>query len=173
MGAVNAGRWSWMIAGTIVLSTIGSTPSHLAARSRSVMQDPISASQPIDPPTVDGSLMRAKELYWSAAFDEALTVLEPLKVDGSSTGGIEVGVYRTLCLLALPRVDEADATVPRIVRENPLYLPSETETTPRARTLFHEVRRKLLPSIARDAYERANEAVNRGGPDAKILVDRL
>jgi len=173
MGAVNAGQWSWMIAATIVLSTIGSTPSHLAARTRAFMQERISASQPLDLPTVEGPLTRAKELYWSAAFDEALAVLEPLKIDGSSTGGIEVGVYRTLCLLALTRVDEADEAVQSIVRENPLYLPSETETTPRARTLFHDVRRKLLPSIARDAYERANEAVNRGGPDAKILVDRL
>jgi hypothetical protein len=82
-------------------------------------------------------------------------------------------VYRTLCLLALTRVDEADEAVQSIVRENPLYLPSETETTPRARTLFHEVRRKLLPSIARDAFERANEAVNRGAPEATILVDHL
>src|SRR5262245_44571753 len=130
MGGGNAGRWSWMITGTIVLSTIGSMPNDLAARARSLMQEPISASQPIDLPTIDDSLMHAKDLYWSAAFDEALTVLQPLKIDGSSTGGIEVGMFRTLCLLALKRVDEADEAVQSIVHENPLYVPSEAEMTP-------------------------------------------
>jgi hypothetical protein len=162
-----------MIAGTIVLSTIGVMPNNLGARARSLMQEPISPSQPIDLSMIDGSLMHAKELYWSAAFDEALTVLQPLKIDGSSTRGIEVGMYRTLCLLALKRLEEADEAVQSIVRENPLYRPSEEEITPRARILFYDVRRRLLPSIAREAYERANEALDRGAPEARNLVDRL
>jgi hypothetical protein len=170
MGAVNAGRWSRMIAGTIALVSIGL--SNLGARDPSLKQEPISASQPIDLSAFDGSLMRAKELYWTAAFDEALSVLEPLKIDGSSLRGIEVGMYRTLCLVALRRLDEADEAVQSIVRENPLYRPSDAEITPRARTLFHEVRRRLLPSIARQTYERANEALDRGG-DARGLFDRV
>src|SRR5438094_10126933 len=58
-------------------------------------------------------LARAKDLYASAAYDEALAVLDQL--DSSPANAVEAGQYRAFCLLALGRSDEGRKAIAGIV----------------------------------------------------------
>ena len=114
-------------------------------------------------PAVAGqdALANAKDLYASAAYDEALAVLERLQHNPSSTDAIEIGQYRAFCLLALGRSDEGRRAIQVIVESNPLFLPPVEQTPPRLMTVFREVRHQMLPRIVRDSYANAKSAFDR------------
>jgi TonB family protein len=108
-------------------------------------------------------LAAARELYASARYDEALAVLNGLS-PAESPSGVDrrsVEQYRSLCLLALGRGDEADAAIAAVVTADPSYHPSEAEASPRVRAAFTEVRQRLLPEIARSRYAGAKAAFDR------------
>jgi tetratricopeptide (TPR) repeat protein len=107
------------------------------------------------------ALTHAKDLYASAAYEEALAVLDRLQLDPSLTDAAEVGQYRAFCLLALGRSDEGRRAIEAIVESNPLFLPSEQLTSPRLLAVFRDVRRQLLPRIVRDSYTSAKSAFDR------------
>jgi len=107
------------------------------------------------------ALAHAKDLYASAAYDEALAVLERLQPNPSSTDAAEVGQYRAFCLLALGRTDEGRRAFEVILESNPLFLPSEQQTPPRLLAVFRDVRRRVLPRIVRDSYTNAKSAFDR------------
>jgi len=107
------------------------------------------------------ALAHAKDLYASAAYDEALAVLERLQPNPSSTDPAEVGQYRAFCLLALGRTDEGRRAFEVILESNPLFLPSEQQTPPRLLAVFRDVRRRVLPRIVRDSYTNAKSAFDR------------
>jgi TonB family protein len=95
-----------------------------------------------------------RELYAAASYEDALNVLE--NVNGSDPATtIEAEQYRALCLLAIGRPGDARASVRRIVEQDPLYSPVESEVTPRIATLFAETRRELLPAAARKEFAEA------------------
>ena len=98
------------------------------------------------------ALSRAKGFYESADYEEALQLLETLKGKSPNT---EVAAYQVFCLVALGRKDEARAAIEAIVRTNPLFRPSDAQVSPRIRTFFEDVRRPLLPEIARQSYTSA------------------
>ena len=98
------------------------------------------------------ALARAKGFYESADYEEALQLLETLKGGRQNT---EVAAYQVFCLVALGRKDEARAAIEAIVRANPLFRPSDAQVSPRIRTFFEDVRRPLLPEIARQSYASA------------------
>jgi len=104
---------------------------------------------------------RAKEYYASAAYEEALTVLEKLAGETPSMPSTEVASYRVYCLVALGRNDEARSAIENIVRMDPLYHPKESEASPRVRTLFENVRRPLLTDVVRQFYAKAKDAFDR------------
>ena len=104
------------------------------------------------------ALAHAKDLYASAAYDEALAVLDRLQHNTSSTDEAEVGQYRAFCLLALGRSDEGRRAIEVIVESNPLFLPSEQQTPPRLLAVFRNVRRQVLPRVVRDSYTNAKSA---------------
>lgn len=106
----------------------------------------------------------AKELYRSAAFDDALASLEILRNDLSPTApeGREVARYRAFCLIALGRYTQAEQTIEGIILAEPTYIPSEAEVSPRIGAAFRDIRRRILPGIARGTY-----AVARGAFDRK------
>ena len=52
-------------------------------------------------------LARAKDLYRSAAYDEALTALDQAATETSGPARIEASEYRIFCLIALDRRAEA------------------------------------------------------------------
>jgi hypothetical protein len=107
------------------------------------------------------ALADAKDLYASAAYDEALAVLERLQHNPSSIDAAEIGQYRAFCLLALGRSDEGRRAIAVTVESNPLFLPSVEQTPPRLLAVFRDVRRQLLPRMVRDSYANAKSAFDR------------
>jgi TonB family protein len=108
-------------------------------------------------------LVAARELYASARYDEALAMLNGLS-PADSPNILErkyVEQYRSLCLLALGRGNEAEQAIAAVVTADPAYHPSEAEASPRVRTAFTDVRRRLLPEIARARYADAKGAFER------------
>ena len=107
----------------------------------------------------DGPLGAAKDLYASARYDEALTVLNSLRgrdnVDRRS-----VEQYRSLCLLALGRAAEAESAIAAVVAADPTYRPGDAES-PRVRATFSDVRRRVLPDIATSRYMTAKGAYDK------------
>lgn len=105
------------------------------------------------------SLDRARAFYESAAYEEALQVLQSL--NASPEAPTEVAAYKVFCLVALGRSDEATQVVESIVRRDPLFRPSEAQASPRVRTFFDNIRRPLLPKHARVLYANAKAAFDR------------
>ena len=111
----------------------------------------------------DSQIAAARDLYASARYDEALALLNGIRpaepTVGTDTKSIEQ--YRSLCLLALGRGQEAEAAIAAVIAADPFYHPSETEASPRVRTAFAEVRQRQLPDIARARYTQAKQAYDR------------
>ena len=109
------------------------------------------------------SIEAARELYASARYDEALTLLNDLSASTTTTPPVRkvIEQYRSLCLLALGRGEEAEAAIAAVVRADAFYQPSEAEASPRVRATFADVRQRLLPDLAAARYA-----------DAKATYDR-
>jgi TonB family protein len=104
----------------------------------------------------------ARDLYASARYDEALQVLNGLRPGpGPSNDLKSIEQYRSLCLLALGRGEEAEAAIAAVISADPLYQPDETEASPRVRAAFSEVRQRQLPEIARARYASAKATFDR------------
>ena len=116
------------------------------------------------------TLAQAKELYASAAYDEALAVLDRLqRADpGSETA---IAEYRVFCLLALDRRDEAQKDIEDILHTNPAYMPSGDQTSPRIQSVFRDVRRQSLPRIVMERYAIAKASFERKDPQAAPQFD--
>jgi hypothetical protein len=114
-------------------------------------------------------LNHAKELYRTAAYDEALGVLE--NISTTDTDAIEVYEYRVFCLVALDRKDDARKAMAVLVTASPSYTMSETDAAPRVRTMFTEVRRSLLPGVVQRAYAEAKATFDRKDPKALAQFD--
>jgi TonB family protein len=104
------------------------------------------------------SLDSARDLYASARYDEALTLLDRLSTDGSpSEQRQSIDLYRTLCLLAVGRRDEADRAIEAIIARDPLYRLSD-DLPPRTRAAFSDAKRRVLPVIVQQQYAEAKQA---------------
>jgi hypothetical protein len=121
----------------------------------------------------DAQLARAKELYRSAAYDEALGVLDAIRATAPPGDDLEVNEYRVFCLVALDRKDEARNAITALVSENPFYELSETQASPRVRTVFKEVRKSLLPSLVQSAYTEAKAAFDRKEAQSAAAFERV
>ena len=98
---------------------------------------------------------KAKTLYASAEYEEALQLLESLKGKPAST---EASAYQVFCLVALGRRDEARGIVEKIVQTDPMFRPSESDVAPRIRAFFDDIRKPLLPDLARQSYAQGKSA---------------
>lgn len=109
------------------------------------------------------SIGAARDLYVSARYDEALAVLDGLRPTGASQPDARKTIeqYRSLCLLALGRGEEAEAAIAAVVRMDPFYQPSEADASPRVRTTFSDVRQRLLPDLAQARYTESKAAYDR------------
>jgi len=135
----------------------------LAAGSSVAAQEASFASGAASVARDSSSLTAARELYASARYDEALVVLNALKPrDGAASADLKtIEQYRSLCLLALGRTDEAESAIAAVVNADPFFAPTESEASPRVRSAFSDVRLKLLPGIATARYESAKLAYDR------------
>ena len=114
----------------------------------------------------DESLSTARELYAAAAYEDALSMLNRLRLTdlpAVEKRGIEQ--YRAFCLLALGRTTDAERAIEAVVSAEPSYQPSEAEVSPRLRTAFSDVRKRMLPGIVQDQYMRAKAAFDRKNYD--------
>ena len=105
----------------------------------------------------------ARDLYASARYDEALAVLNDVRPAdaGPNVDRKSIEQYRSLCLLALGRGSEAESAIAAVVTADPTYLPGESDASPRVRTAFSDVRRRLLPEIATSRYTQAKADFDR------------
>ena len=102
-------------------------------------------------PTAAADLVEAKALYGNASYDDAIQELNAIHNPGQAN---EVDQYLALCLLALGRTSDAERPLEEILARDPLYVMSQTDTSPKLLDLFHQVRRRVLPAAAFDAYTR-------------------
>jgi TonB family protein len=89
------------------------------------------------------------QLYASAAYEDALGAI----AKAEPTARLEA--YRAFCLLALGQDTEARAAVQRAVAADPLFVPADTDASPRVRTFFRDVRATALTGLVRERYAAA------------------
>jgi TonB family protein len=120
------------------------------------------------PPAAAGenALTRAKDLYASAAYEEALAALDQLDASETASDVRSAAEYRVFCLLALDRRDQARQTIEAILRENPQYVPLSDVVSPRITNAIRDVRRQALPKIVTERYALAKSAFERKDPQA-------
>jgi len=131
----------------------------LARRSMGVLVAALVLTAPVG---AQDSLAAARDLYSSAAYEDALAVLN--RLGGQDRRADEARVveqYRAFCLLALGRTEEASHAIEAVVAADPLYQPPTGEVPPRVRAMFSDARRKMLPSIVEDKYAKAKGAYDR------------
>lgn len=90
----------------------------------------------------------ARELYYGAAYEEALTMLDGIAVT-SPTDGAAVELYRAACLFALGRSSEAEQALENLVTLAPDTTPEQLNMTPWITSKFAEVRARLLSRVDR------------------------
>lgn len=106
------------------------------------------------------SLSAAKDLYASAAYEDALSTLS--RLDGATAPDVarQVDEYRAFCLYALGRTREAESIAESIIRKEPLARLDAADASPRLESMFTDVRKRLLPSLIRDRYRVARSALD-------------
>jgi hypothetical protein len=107
------------------------------------------------------SIAAARDLYASAAYEDALAVLNKLPSAGRPVEEARaIEQYRAFCLLALGRTAEAEHAIETVVAAEPTYRPAN-DFSPRVRNAFADVRRRVLPSIIQQKYAQAKAAFDR------------
>jgi tetratricopeptide (TPR) repeat protein len=108
------------------------------------------------------SLTAARELYATAAYRDALAMLDALKAR-RPTGdeAIEVEKYRVFCLLALGRTTDAQEAIVAILAARPGFRLAEEDVSRRIVAAFDETRRRTLPDLVQRAYQRGKQAYDR------------
>ena len=110
----------------------------------------------------EDSLRAAKDLYASAAYEDALAMLNRLnEAAGATAGDGEVDQYRAFCMFALGHVEDAEKVAESIVRRDPLTQLESADASPRIQALFTAVRQRLLPSLIRERYRSARTGFER------------
>jgi hypothetical protein len=112
--------------------------------------------------TAQDSLSAAKDLYASAAYEDALSTLTRLNGDGGTAPDIvkQVDEYRAFCLYALGRTGEAELVAESIIRKEPLTKLDAADASPRLELMFTNVRKRLLPSLIRERFRTARSALD-------------
>jgi len=124
----------------------------------------------LTPSAAQESLANARQLYASADYRSALTMLNTLLTATPSPQERQsIELYRTLCLVAIGNNDEANKSIEAMVSRDPLYRPNMDEVPPRLRTVFSDARKRLLPALIQERYVIAKTAFDRG--DMKIASD--
>jgi TonB family protein len=105
------------------------------------------------------SVAAAVELYGAAAYREALAMLDALRARGAQQAeAVELEKYRALCLVVLGRTGDAEQAIGRILAMQPRFRLSDDEASGRILAAFDEMRRRVIPQAAQQAYELAEAA---------------
>jgi hypothetical protein len=123
------------------------------------------------------SLTAAKNLYASAAYEDALSALTRLQAS-TATGApmaAQIDQYRAFCLFALGRTAEAQSVAESLIAKDPLLELDEGDASPRIVAMFADVRKRLLPGLTRDQYRAARAALDRkdfAGAESQLIRTR-
>jgi len=122
----------------------------------------IVALTPLVAAAADNTLAAARDLYAAAAYEDALIILNQLS-QGAHGPDEERSIqqYRAFCLLALGRTADAEQAIAAVVAVQPRYQPSDGEVSPRVRTTFADVRRRVLPNVIQQQYAIAKASYDR------------
>jgi len=108
------------------------------------------------------SLTAARDLYAAAEYEDALALLNQIQAgEHAPDERRAIEQYRAYCLLALGRSADAEQAIAAVVTATPLYKPSGADASPRVRTAFSDVRRRVLPGIIQEKYAAAKVAFDR------------
>jgi TonB family protein len=118
-------------------------------------------------------LVRAKDLYRSASYDEALVALDQAARETSGAALVETNELRLFCLIALDRKNEARIAIESMVNSDPFYKLSADQASPRVRTMFKDIRQSLLPGIVQREYAAAKTAFDQREPGAADQFERV
>jgi tetratricopeptide (TPR) repeat protein len=128
----------------------------------------------VSPASAQDTLARAKDLYVTAAYDEALVLLGRLHQGAAAEDATEIAGYQVFCLLALGRTEDANRAIEALVKSDPLYRPSEATASPRTRAAFDDVRKGLLPRIVQEMYDKGKASYDNKDPQAAVAqFDRV
>jgi hypothetical protein len=94
-----------------------------------------------------------KDLYESAAYEDALSAIDKVSADTPLTGprSTELRKYRALCLLALTRTADAERVIDAMLLDNPQYRPDPQES-PRWISAVNRGRSRVAPVLIRNRY---------------------
>ena len=109
----------------------------------------------------DSTLSVARDLYVSASYDEALTMLGGLTGTRTPDEQQAIDLYRTLCFVALGRTADADRVIEAMLMRDPLYRASNEELSPRVQTAFQTARKRILPVVIQKQYADAKTAFDK------------
>src|SRR5262245_5304621 len=113
-------------------------------------------------PADQDALSAARDLYASAAYEDALAALNRVpEASRTPDEARTASQYRAFCLLALGRTVEAERAIEALITRDPLYRPPAGEMSPRVRTAFADVRRRVMPTIIQQTYAQAKSAYDR------------
>jgi hypothetical protein len=114
----------------------------------------------------------ARDLYASAEYDEALKMLDRLSSGAANHADRQsIDFYRTLCLLAVGRKDDADRAIEAMIARDPLFRPGD-DLSPRTRSVFTEAKRRVLPGVVQQYYAEAKRSFERREFDAAAAAFR-
>src|SRR5262245_18581246 len=111
------------------------------------------------------TLQTVKDLYASAAYEDALSAVGRL---GAVAPTVETAEYRVFCLVALGRMVEADRAVEALLTAEPEYHPDPAPASPRILSLVSQVRHRIGPSLVKQAYQRGRAAMDHKDRDEAI-----
>jgi len=116
----------------------------------------------------DDPLRTARDLYASAAYEEALAELARVESSPETPATMrDKDAYRVFCLVALGRAVEAQERAESLVRSNPLLSVDQfPDASPRIATIFTAVQRRVLPPLVKEAYRTARARALENASDA-------
>ena len=116
----------------------------------------------------DDPLRTARDLYASAAYEEALAELARIESSPETPATMrDKDAYRVFCLVALGRAVEAQERAESLVRSNPLLSVDQfPDASPRIATIFTAVQRRVLPPLVKEAYRTARARALENASDA-------
>ena len=113
------------------------------------------------------ALTAAKDLYASAAYEDALAALTRVKESAPELAQ-QADEYRAFSLFALGRTSEAETVVEGVIRKDPFAVPDARDASPRINEMFARVRKRLLPDMIRDEYKSARVMLDKGQIPAAV-----
>ncbi len=131
-----------------------------------------------DPTTAD-PLAAVKDKYGSAAYEEALKLLDDMKpAESDAALRAEIEKHRALCYLALRNNADADKAIERFVTIDPEFVVDKLDASTWVRDRFRTVRRKVLPGVVTAKYDEATKnarakAYDKAVPQLKLVLKLL